>query len=388
MKAGTLFLIFILLTVGTSNGQTSISKPEYLKYEIGSLLKDKIFISLDTLFSQIEREQIDKGLIKNDDLELSLSMLSYLSGFEKNTNDSTSDVCRKELLNLYPISANEYWISIAFIRQKNNAAPTIEAIINLIATASDNNILFSIPLKYLTKEWKTKKVGNMTYFYRNKINITRAKGFDKKNKIIADKLGLQPQKFNFYLCSNYQEILFLLGWAYYAELNGKTKDGFLGGDYKTIFSIMNNEDFSHDIFHFYANKTRSNSKMNHTAEEGIAYSWGNAYYAKANGEMIQQKELIEELKNYITANPNSSLLELFQKDIKIFNSLPSEISVKSTISSLLCDEVEAKKGIEGIKTLIKCGAGDDNFFRVLNDLVSINPTNFEKEVRKLIYRNK
>jgi hypothetical protein len=28
-------------------------------------------------------------------------------------------------------------------------------------------------------------------------------------------------------------------------------------------------------------------KPNRTVEEGIAYSWGNAYYTKTNGEMIE-----------------------------------------------------------------------------------------------------
>ncbi len=68
--------------------------------------------------------------------------------------------------------------------------------------------------------------------------------------------------------------------------------------------------------------------------------------------------------------------------------LPPEISVKSTISSLLCEEVERKKGLFGIKSLIKCRRGDDHFFNTLNDLISINQTNFDTEVMKLINKYK
>jgi hypothetical protein len=97
-----------------------------------------------------------------------------------------------------------------------------------------------------------------------------------------------------------------------------------------------------------------------------------------------KKELIDNLKKYLKENPKTKLLDLFTKPPKIFNHLAPEISVKSTLSSLICAEIEQKKGIEGIKALINCGSGDDNFFKVVNELIAINKTNFDVEVGKLI----
>ena len=100
--------------------------------------------------------------------------------------------------------------------------------------------------------------------------------------------------------------------------------------------------------------------------------------------MIEQRELVSSLKLYLKDNPTVSVFQLFNKDTKIFNDIATEISVKSTIASLLCDEVEKQKGVEGIKALIKCGRGDDNFFKTLDSLISINKTNFDDRVMKLI----
>jgi hypothetical protein len=83
-------------------------------------------------------------------------------------------------------------------------------------------------------------------------------------------------------------------------------------------------------------------------------------------------------------NSAISLLQLFSKDPKILNSLAPEVSIKSTISSLLCDEVERQKGLAGIKELIMCGRGDAVFFETLNKLIAINQTNFDVEVKKLL----
>jgi hypothetical protein len=186
------------------------------------------------------------------------------------------------------------------------------------------------------------------------------------------------------MCYNYQEILQLLGYEYELESNGKTRDGY-GVDGNTIFSVMNNEDFSHDVFHYYTGKFRQQIPANGIVEEGIAYSWGNAYYTnKNNGEMIEQKELVQILKKYLQDNPSVNLLDLFNKNTKIFNNLANEISVKSTISSLICDEVERKKGIDGVRVLIKCGRGSDSFFKAIDDLISLNKTNFDTELRRLI----
>ena len=212
--------------------------------------------------------------------------------------------------------------------------------------------------------------------------MARAIRFNEKNTVIATKLGLTPEKFKFYMCNYYQEILQLLGFEYDSENNGVTREGY-GVDNNTIFSIVNNEDFSHDLFHYYSDKFRQ-MKGNRTVEEGIAYSWGNAYYPNAKGEMIEQSDLVKSLKGYLKENPTTSLYQLFTKDTKIFNSIAKEISVKSTIASLLCDEIERQKGVEGIKTMIKCGRGDDNFFKVLESLIAVNAANFDETVLKLI----
>lgn len=388
MNNKALLFILALLVVGTTNAQSLMFKPTYLKSELDSSTKSKIITSLDTLFSEIKFGKIKEALINKDNAELNRSTMQTFAGIEENKKDSVVNFYKKQLINIYPISNNEVWISLAFIGGgEDNKPPILQNIVNLIATNTDNNIVFSIPLKYLTKTWKTKIVGNITYFFRDRINTERSAKFNAKNTIIANKLGLQPEKLNFYLCNNYQEILQLLGYEYDAESNGKTREGF-GVDASNIFSIMNNEDFSHDLFHYYSSKLRGDLKRNRTVEEGIAYSWGNAYYTKANGEMIEQKELVQDLKSYLITNPKTNLFELFTQDTKIFNGLPTEISVKSTISSLLCDEVERKKGVNGIKTLIKSGPGDDNFFKILNDLIFINRINFNTEVIKLIKQYK
>ena len=376
----TLLILFSCSFIET-NAQNSIFKPSYLNYPQDSVAKKTILNSLEILFTQIKNNTIDTLLIGKGRSDF--NVLKSLTGIEENKKDSIPDFYKKQLINFYQISTKEYWISLACIGAKNGEVPILKNIINLVATNTDNKITFSLPVSHLTKTWKSKIVGNVTYYFRDKINLQNAKLFNEKNTQIATKLGLFPEKLNFYMCDNYQEISQLLGYEYDLESNGKTRDGY-GVDGNNIFSIMNNEDFSHDVFHFYSGKLRNQKKGNRTVEEGIAYSWGNAYYTNSNGEMIEQKKLIEFLKNYLKENPAISLFQLFSKDPKILNFLAPEVSIKSTIASLLCDEVERQKGLEGIKELIVCGRGDAVFLETLNKLVAINQINFDAEVKKLV----
>ena len=128
------------------------------------------------------------------------------------------------------------------------------------------------------------------------------------------------------MCENYQEANRLLGVEFSVYENSKYRTGY-GVVANTIFSIMNNEDFSHDVFHYYSGKINERKNRNWITEEGIAYLWGNAYYTDPNGEMITHQQLVEELKKYLQENPNETLYNLFENNPTIFTHLAPEVSV-------------------------------------------------------------
>jgi hypothetical protein len=378
MKLKLLVLFFASIIGSASNAQNSFFKPEYLKVDIENSLKETILQSLDTLLSQIDRNKLNPELVDKDNFELSMSTFVLLK-----SDDGKN---KRQLINAYPISLNEYLLVIANMEQNENKTAILKSVFSLVSKNSANKIVFSLPLNYLTRDWKTMVVGDVTYHFPYNLNVKNATSFNNRNTLIASKFGLKPEKLNFYISANYQEILNLLGLTYDIKSNGKYRDGY-GGEANTIFSVMDNEDFSHDIFHFYSEKIRTN-KRNCAAEEGYAYSWGNAYYTDQNGDMISQKQLVTALVKYVKENPNASLINLFDTNPYIFTSLPKEVSVKSTLSSLICDDVESKKGIEGVKALLNCGKGDDNYFKSVGSLIQINRTNFDAEVTKLLMNKK
>ena len=378
-------IALVLLCAGVSyaaSAQPLIYKPADLHIAVDEKTKQNIFNSLDTLFSRINNGSVSDSLVDINGFDLNKHVLESFRGYENDETNKVQNLYKPQLINVYPLSRNEYSITVAYIGIMPSGTPTINAILNLIARNYDGRIVFALPLKHYTANWEKKTIGNVTYHYPYKINIERATLFDKKNTLIATKLGLKPEQLDFYLCPNYQEILKLLGYEYESGANGKYKDGYGVTAGNTIFSIASNEDFSHDVCHFYSGKI--NKTRNRIAEEGMAYNWGNAYYTKPDGDMIELKELVLRLSSYLKNNPDSGSLRLFENDTKIFGDLPDEISVRSVISGVLMNEIENRKGIEGILKMINSGKGMDSYFHVLNDILSINKGNFDSEVMRLV----
>ncbi len=374
MKKYILLIGLLALNITLIFAQMPVSKNIDIKSIIPADDEVGLLNGLDTLLSHAANGTVLIGEINPGDARLSRDILNTLKGIKSNEKEKISNYFKPQLINLYKTCDSQYMAEVAFINENS-----LRAVIDLIANENNGHFTFSIPLYYFTHNWKVTTIGNITYHYPDSMNPKRAKIFDRKNTLIATKLGLQPEKFDFYLCNNYQDILHLHGFEYDSESAGVVTDGYGPGD-STIFSIMHNEDFSHDIFHYYAAKIRKNSR-NSAAEEGIAYSWGNAYYTDEHGEMITQRQMVVKFKAYLQKYHQSDLFELFSKGPFIFG---DETKVRSLLASLICDEVERKGGIAAIKELIDCGRGDDNYFKIVAKYTGINAANFDVRVKELL----
>lgn len=382
-------LISILIFCGiwnTSNAQNShVYVPDFIKFKVDSQLQKKIYQSLDTLFRDISQGIEKSKLIDTANHSQSIDFFNYIKGLEASKRFKNLDFFKKQLINAYEISANTYLLNIAFVGNSTDQ-PIINHICSIIANYENGKIKFASPLQYKTKNWKQKQIGNVLYHYKTDLNTVEAEKFDATSKSIAKNLGLDPLQLIFYKCENFQEVFSIIGFEYDLNYNGVLKDSWMLGN--TIFQGHNNEQFSHDIFHAYTSKIIKRKDRNVAAEEGIAYSWGDAYYPKKTGEIITRNELLEILKDNLKKYPQINLLDLFEKGSDMYKSLSPDVSVKSVISSVICDEIQQQKGNAGILTLIKCGKGDENFFKTTEILIQLNKSNFNKTVKELIDKTK
>jgi hypothetical protein len=187
------------------------------------------------------------------------------------------------------------------------------------------------------------------------------------------------------MCRQFQEVLQLQGCLYDAESNGIFNSGYIV-DPKTFFSVMSNEDFSHDLVHIYASMIHGRNR--NVAECGLACLWGNTYYVDRDGNVPELQELIPVLQQYVRTHNNAKLRDLFEKnpDVLAEYGYPKPIQIKDIISGLIWAEIEKQKGADGVIAFLKCGRGYDNLYKSTETLIGINRENFDEKVYRLLFK--
>ena len=383
-------LFFWILALNYLMGQDLIvKKPQYINIDLSESKQELLISSLDSLFKQMKGNKLSYQYVSSNNSSFTFSILDQIQSYETTKDSLRLTKKDKQIINFYPIGKNAYNIDLSLIDYSEEGY-VVYCLLNLIANDESDKFTFEIPLDYKTRHWKTAKTGNITYYFRDTIQTNRGEIFDKKNTAIAHKFGLEPEKLEFFMVDNYQEYLDLMGVKYKVYENGKYRTGY-GVSLNTIFSIMDNEDFSHDVFHYYSGKINKRENRNWISEEGIAYLWGNAYYTDKEGEMIEMDQMVSTLKKYLQDNHDADLFKMFEDKPKIFNSLASEISVRSVLSAIIAKEVEHKLGIKGILKLINAGGGKElvkKYLTTTDQLIGINSENFNNKVKTLIKKNR
>ena len=278
------FIILILTTIPLSLlAQSQFKVASGLYSSLSDSLIHKIINSFDKLLLSIDNEQLDTTLIDREDSDLNYNFFRYLKGIEG--KDTIQKYFQAKLINLYPIENNQYMPTMSYTKNDE-----IGRILNFLVKETNEGFVFGNPLKYYTKFWKTTTVGTITYFYPDTIDIERAQVFNKKNILMAQKLNLSVRNWDVYMCRNYQEAIQIQGCSHEFTRNGVLNSGDII-DPKTLFSCMNDEDFSHDVLHIYASQIRGKER-NSVAECGLAYYWGNAYHTGIIGKSPELEELV------------------------------------------------------------------------------------------------
>jgi hypothetical protein len=347
----------------------SLSAQDYSFPNIGQSEAREIRAVMDTVFAAIGRGHVPSGLIFGNQKELTRKMLEYL-------RNRMGDSVAHEIINCYPLDTQIYRVMVAC-----RTGDSLRQIFTLDVELRQGQATVDLPLWHDTRNWSATQVGTIHYFYDHDFDPNAARDFDEANRTLANKLGLKAEFFDFYLSDNYQQIMQWLGLIYDSQTAGDTRDGF--NIEQTIFAIQHNEDFSHDLVHYYVYKVRKGPR-NSYAEEGVAYYWGNAYYPDARNRMITFERLKTDLRTYLAVHADVDLLTLFRQNQRGVFGPAKEVSMRSTLSSIIAEYIEKEYGTSGILQLLNCGAGEAQYFAVTQSLAGINTANFNARIRELL----
>ncbi|AIG29179.1 hypothetical protein IA01_01240 [Flavobacterium psychrophilum] len=382
-----LFTFFCLtITVGQNNPlitDNTISLPK------DSLVAKQLVTSLNDLLIAKEKPNDENNNVLISERIETYILLDEMNGIEKSGKYKDDNFYKPYLTNVVKLNDNEYYIQLSYIGIYENK-PMLRASFELIAHKTAHSFLFSSLLLRNTKDWKTEKVGNNIFHYKQTINKVKTKEFNKLTASFDLKLKSTQKITEYYCTDNIIEMQKLIGVDYKSDYNGRKESVWSSsfGDRK-LYVLGNNSstfnDFDpHDTWHNSLYSVASRSKINRPIDEGCAYIYGGGSWG------ISWKDVFAKFKDKVASNANTDWAVCKEKPLN-FNTPEIYLYADYVVNALLIRKIEKEKGFAGVWEFLNCGKlekGNENYYKSLEKLTGITKANYNDKVWELIKMSK
>ncbi|MFI5140700.1 MAG: hypothetical protein ACHQIM_22975 [Sphingobacteriales bacterium] len=384
MKSALLLIAGLLIfsTLSVSGHISMVVKKSDLP--IDSLTKKELISALNGFLIQKEKPiSQNQYILKEDKLEMS-ALVDEMKGMDKNKKLKDDNFYRADLTNIVDLNDNTFLVQVSYMGISEKL-PVLRASFNLLAKKVDTQFYFFSPLKQNTGTWKTKKLSNITYHFKDTLDNANAKLFLKTVNSYDKRLNTPVTPFDFYFCDNSPEAMLLLGVEY--------KSDYQGIKYVDISSHDNNSNLEinagyngilrldlHDLWHDRLHRVVSLEIIDRPVDEGCAYLYGGSWG-------LGWREILRLFKKYATEHPDADWQKLYTDNINLTDDGVKSLKIAYAINALIVQKIEKEKGFAPILELISCGKrepGDDNYFKALEKVSRITKAGFNDAVWGLI----
>jgi len=385
MKFITLITCWLLLVLMQPVFSQQVTIPREINLPKDSTTQNQLLNSLNGFIVLKDKPASENKYIFKDDLLATKMLLNELKGVEKNTALKDDNFYKLYLANVVSIDSNDYRLQLNYMA--NGVAPALKATFSLLAKRANGVFYFCPPLKHATQYWKTKKLGNITFHFKDTLNMDGAKFFEKTVRYYDSKLNVPAIAIDDYYCDNFTEAMQIAGLDYKLDYNGLAFDNLSVSENNTqlIVNGWNSAGHrfdTHDLWHERLRMVVKAETINRPVDEGCAYLYGGSW------EIYRWTDIITAFKKYAAENPGADWLTLYiNEKNKNFSGGQKPLKISYAINALFVQKIEKEKGFVPVMELLTCGKiekGDENYFKALEKTGGITRANFNSEVWKLI----
>lgn len=213
LKISPVIPVLILLCAASFCHAQSIIIPGNTKLPKDSVVKNQLIGSLNSFLQQKDQPNKDNKFVLKEDLPETSALLDEMKGMDQDAKRKDNSFYKCYLSNVVKQDDNNYIVQVSYIGIVDNA-PVYRASFRFLAERKDNVFYFSSPLKRNTLTWKAKKMGNVTYRYKDTLNLADARKYLETVNFYDKKLNIPQQPITFYYCDSFPEVLQLTGIDY------------------------------------------------------------------------------------------------------------------------------------------------------------------------------
>jgi hypothetical protein len=388
------FLLVLLLSFSISFGQTnSLTQSVNLSLPKDSIVCNRLLKSLNDFLSLKEKSNKENIFVEKDDLLETSLLLDELKKIERNTKTKDDNFYKGYLNNIVQLNKDNFLVEFSYMGINENT-PVLAASFAVIAKQKNNKFYFSSPLKRNTVSWKSKKIGNCTFHFKNTLNSKVASDYVKTVTLLDKKLKTVNAKIEWYGCKDFPDVLQNIGVDYKVDYNGKSSTTFNANENNTLILVSGNgdENFNsfdpHDLWHERARFAYSRDLINKAVDEGCAYLYGGSWG-------ISWQQILKTFKEKVASDPKTDWLTLALYETPQINfgeSQQKHLMADYVVNALLVEKIEKEKGFSAVIEFLCSGknkkGGSENYFIVLEKLTGINKDNFNAKIWELIAESK
>jgi hypothetical protein len=372
----------LLLVIGLAAGFTCFASK---RPPLDSVGKKRLINALNAFLVAKEGPNQKNPYVLKEDLPAMSAMLDELKGLDKNTKLKDNGYYRAYLNNIVDLSADRFLVQFSYIGISDKSA-VLRATLRMIAKKRDTAFYFSSPLQQNTANWKTKKIGNINFHYKDTLSSDEAKNYPRYIDLFNKKLAVMPEPIEFYSCDNFPEALQILGIDYKSDYNGIRYDDLTAHENNITIEINGGYDLHkrfdrHDLWHDRLHMVIPVDTINRPVDEGCAYlyggSWGKTW-----------PEALALFKKFAAGRTKPDWLSLYMDDTNFYMDGQKTFKVSYAINALIVQKIEREHGFGAVKELLACGKrvpGDANYFKALERISGISTVNFNQVVEGLIH---
>jgi hypothetical protein len=368
-----------------ASGQSLVISPE-INLPKDSLTKNQLISSLNSFIDQKEKPNKQNTFVLKEDLLATSLLLDEMKGMEKNAKLKDEHFYKPYLQNVVSLGDDNFLVQVNY-SGVNAGVPVLRASFRLLAKRQGDGFYFYSPLKQNTQYWKTKKIGNINFHFKDTLNMAGARFYQKTVSFYDNKLKAPGMPVEDYYCDSFTEAQQLFGLDYKLEYNNLAWDNLAVHENNTLLVVNGWNSYqrrfdTHDLWHERLRLVVSPDVINRPVDEGCAYLYGGSW------EVYSWTDIITMFKKYAADNPNTDWLALYvESKNKNFSEGQKPLKISYAINALIVRKVEKEKGFAPVMELLTCGKlekGDANLFKVLEKVSGITKANFNSEVWKLI----
>lgn len=383
-RAVLLFIILFSLHFGFSQTNQVIINSD-INLPKNDAESELLISCLNSLLNSVEMLNEENSYIFPSERIETFILLDELYEIRKSKIFDDSNFYKPYLLDIIPINKKKHLLKLSYIGVYKNI-PYTRVTFDLIAYKVNDAFLFASSLIYNTRNWKTLKINNVTFHFKDTINEVNARAYEKYASQFDKKLNIKDKSTTLYCTNNLTDLLNLVGIHYKSDYNGRTEGvlSFVFNNEKLMILGYNSDTFDdfdpHDVWHNRLSLAVSRKLVNKPIDEACAYlyagSWGMTW-----------EDILKKFGKDVLTRKDNDWLHYKENQTNFGDSDAEHLMIDYVIDALIIKKLEEEKGFSAVWEFLNCGSyekGNANYYKALEKLTGITKKNYNKEVRELL----